>query len=238
MSVENRGPFEQRLASVTARFLDQLEACVGSLPVLLDRYAAGEPIESVVESISERESDCDRTNREFSRLISGSSVRDLGIRLTRVHLHSGQIIELYQLLDEIADHLEQFATELAAIDPPRQEQCVAGLREMADHCVAGMAVLSNAVDQYVRALCQPAESLSITEQIARIRELESESDRLRDVIIADAFREGPTATSMVYFQLATRLNTVLDTIEDVTDQMLLVTGNQDWIEIEPAAYPD
>jgi uncharacterized protein Yka (UPF0111/DUF47 family) len=233
MSVENRGTFEQRLASLTAAFLDQLEACVEQVPRLLDRYADGESTEEIVEELGTRESECDRTNRTVRRLIAGSNVEELGIRLTSVHLHSGQIIELYQRLDEIANHLEQFATELAAIDPPRQTSCLAGLGEMAEHCVAGMAVLSRAVRQYVRALCEPTASLSITTQVARIRELESESDRVRDRIIASAFQDGPTATSLVYFQLATRLDAVVDTMEDVTDQMLLVTGNQDWIEIEP-----
>lgn len=233
MSVENRGAFEQQLTSLTGTFLDQLQACVEQTPTLLARYTEGKPVEAIDDLIGTLESDCDLTNREISTLISSSSVEELGIRLTRIHLHSGQIIELYQQLDEIANLVEQFSAELVAIDPPHWSGCLDGLREMADYAVATMASLSRAVDQYIRALCQPTQSLSIAEEVARIRELESESDRVRDRVVDSAFRDGPTATSLVYFELATQLDAAIDTMEDVTDQMLLVTGNQDWIDIEP-----
>lgn len=235
MSVDNRGTFERQLTTLTTTFLDHLKECVEQTPDLLGRYADEEPVDQLADRVSALESDCDRTNREISALISGSSVETLGIRLTRVHLHSGQIIGLYQLLDEVANLVEQFAEELVAIRPPRSTVCLDGLQQMGARCVAAMDALAAAVDDYVRALCQPTCSLSISDSVAEIRSLESESDQIRNQVLTSAFQDGPSATALVYLELATCLDSAIDTMEDVTDQMLLLTGNQDWIDIEPDA---
>jgi uncharacterized protein Yka (UPF0111/DUF47 family) len=235
MSVDNCGSFERQLTDLTTTYLDHLQECVEQTSDLLRRYADEEPVDQIADHVSDLESDCDRTNREISALISGSSVETLGIRLTRVHLHSGQIIGLYQLLDEVANLVEQFSEELVAIRPPRSTVCLDGLQEMAACCVTAMDALVAAVDDYVRALCEPTCSLSISDSVTEIRSIESDGDRIRNQILTSAFQDGPSSTALVYLELATCLDSAIDTMEDVTDQMLLLTGNQDWIDIEPDA---
>jgi uncharacterized protein Yka (UPF0111/DUF47 family) len=100
-----------RLVSRTETYLDQTDACVALLPELLAAYPDGDYGE-VVDRISTVESDCDRTNRRLCGLVADADVRDLGIRLTRVHLHASQTIELFNALEEVANATEQFAVDL------------------------------------------------------------------------------------------------------------------------------
>lgn len=224
--------FEDQLLSETDAYLNRVEDCVFQLQTLLDQYVAESSYKGVVDLISEIESDCDQLNRRISALISNSNARKLGIKLTRLHVNSRPTIQLYQLLDEIANAVEQFAEEIDAISPPIDEPCLDRLREMADIAIRTMTVLKEAVTDYVRVLCQPDTAITLTAEIGRIRTAESRCDKLRTEVIATAFSDGPSPTALVYRELALLLDQVVDTMEDVTDQMILIIGNQSWIEIE------
>ena len=89
-----------------------------------------------------------------------------------------------------------------------------------------MDALAAAVDNCVRAPCQPTCSLSITDSVSEIRSLESESDQIRNRGLTSSFQDGLSATALVYLELATCLDSTIDTMEDATDQMLRLTGNQ------------
>ncbi|MFB6171717.1 MAG: DUF47 domain-containing protein [Haloarculaceae archaeon] len=232
MPVADSAQFEARIVSQTETYLDQVEACVTEVPRLLEAYADRGPYRQTADRIAEAESDCDRTQREIGGLIANADATDLGIRLTRLHLNSGPTIELYQLLDEIANAAERFAEELVAIGPQRSLACLDRLREMAECAARTVPHLRRAVAEFVRVLCDPGRTGSVVEEVTRIRAAESDCDRTRNDLLAAAF-DGATTEPLVYREFALLLDGLVDTMEDVTDQLLLITGNQSWIAIEP-----
>jgi len=235
MTATEREPFEARLRSETETYLDHTAACVECLPRLVDAYAADGDYEAVAGRIAETEGKCDETNRRVSALVGNADVRDLGIRLSRVHLHSGQTIDLYHALDEVANAAEQFADEMAAIRPERDPALLDSLAEMAALAVDAATALRPAVAGYLDALCDPEASVSIAHEVAHVRAVESECDRLRADLVASAFDGDASGTALVYRELATLLDGVVDAMEDVTDRMIRITGTELSIDVEPDA---
>lgn len=237
MATVEDGTFEDRFVSQTTSYLDRLEACVTLLPELLERYGDGEPYQQTVERICDLESDCDARNRHISALIADADVEQLGIRLTRIHLHSGQIIELYGLLDEIANTAEQFAEELVAIDPRPAARPLEVLAEMAAKIVSTTTHLHRAVETYVHALCHPNEPTAIVDAVQQVRDAETDGDALRNEVLATAFDDAAIENPLVYREFALLLDSILDAMEDVTDKMIFISGNQSWIDVEPNDQP-
>lgn len=226
--------FEERLAAQTTACLEQVDECVAALPRLLDRYAAGESYRRTVDRIREAESDCDGTIRRISTVVSNADVEELGLGLTHLHLNAGATISLYQRLDEVANAAEQFAEELAAIDPPRSAAALDHLREMAETARRTAPVLARAVTGYTEALCDPYASAALGDEIGRIRAAESDCDDLRNRAIAAAFADDAPAPT-VYRELAHMLDAVVDAMEDVADRIVWITGTESWVEVDLAA---
>lgn len=226
---------EECIVSGTVTYLDTLEECVAEVPQLLHRYAEDEQYQQTVDRICDLESTCDQLNRQLSALLANATVEQLGIRLTHVHLYCGQLIQLYQILDEIANSVEQFAEEFAAITPVRVSQCLDLLDEMADLAVQAMDSLEGVLTEYLQMLCNPYRTTTptIVDGISQIRATESDCDRVRNEVIATAFDIESLDNPMVYRHLAVLLNTAIDTMEDATDQIIRITGNQSGIDIEP-----
>lgn len=143
---------EHRLVTQTTTYLDQVGECIECLPPLVEQYAADEHYQSTSDQISTVESRCDRTNREISSLVADADVRDLGIRLTRVHLHSRQTIELFHLVDDVANAAEQFADELVATAPERRPEELDLLRQMAATAVDAMDSFRRLITAFVKVV--------------------------------------------------------------------------------------
>jgi uncharacterized protein Yka (UPF0111/DUF47 family) len=221
-----------RLVSQTATYLDQTEACVRCLPRLLEEYPDGRYRETV-ERIATLESDCDRTNRRICALVADADVRDLGIRLTRVHLHAGQTIELFHALDDVANAVERFANDLVAFRPQLSPERRDRVQAMAVGALEAMTALRSAVTDYVAVLCDPDGSASIADDVRRIREAESECDRLRNEAVRAAFDADDGDSALVFRELVVGLDAVVDAMEDVTDRMVRTTGAELSIDAEP-----
>lgn len=234
MAPDDTSAFGRHLESLTERYLDQLDGCIGALPTLLERYERGAEFRSTVGRIQGLESDCDATKREIGELVTAVDAESVGLRMTWVHLHADRVLELYARLDEVANAAEQFAEELAAIAPPRRAEPLSGLTEMAGFAASAMAELREVVVEFVRTLCRPAYEASITGSVTAIRALEGSADAVRNDVIGAAF-DGDGDGAVVYRQLAVLLDATLDAMEDVTDQMHLMTGTEEWFEIE--LYP-
>jgi hypothetical protein len=233
MTASEAESFDEVLRTETTRFLDTIDACVEALPDLLEAYGADGTVDARVEAIREAESDCDRAARRISSHIANADAAELGIRLTRVHLHAGNTIGLFQQLDEIPNTVEQIAEELEAIAPEPAPRVLVILREMATIASDAIIALRNAVIGYVDILCETDAQRSIAADVTEIRALESDVDRLRNDAITAAFQiEGRDA--LVYREIALLLDALVDTMEDVTDHMILTAGNRSWIDLEPA----
>jgi len=227
-----------RLVSRTETYLDQTEACVALLPELLAAYPDGDYRE-FVDRISTLESDCDRTNRHLCGLVADADVRDLGIRLTRVHLHASQTIELFNALDEVANAAEQFAVDLDGLRPDLPPDRRDRFDEMAAEAATAMAALRSAVTDYVGVLCNPETSADIAGDVACVRNVESRCDRLRNEAVTAAFDgdAGGDASALVCRELALQLDEVVDAMEDVTDRMVRTTGSELAVDAEPEGAP-
>ncbi|MFB6136845.1 MAG: DUF47 domain-containing protein [Halobacteriaceae archaeon] len=230
--------FGDRIVSETVTYLAEVEACVGELPGLCSAYAEDGAYRAAADRVAERESACDRANRQIGGLVANASAREVGIRLTRVHLNAGETIELYQRLDAVANAAERFASDLVATSPPRSAACLVTLRALADRAAETVQMLVHVVDEFVRALVDADRTASLATEVAAVRTAESECDRLRDAVVATAFDDGPTPAALCYRDLAAGLDETVDAMEDVTDQLLLLTGNQPWIDLEPDSPGD
>lgn len=235
MGAESPATFGREFESLTDRYLEDLTACVGTLAPLLDRYRSDGEYGPVVERTRQLESDCDETKRELGGLITGVDPKSAGIRQTWIYLHTDRLLELYGTLDSVANAAEQFATELEAIEPPRMEPCLDGLHRIAKHGVVAAGELEAAVSAFIRALCRPEGAVSLTEQVTRIRTLESEADAIRGDVLSAAFDGDDAGTGVIYRQLVVLLDAVLDTMEDVTDRMHLLSGTEEWLDLD--VYP-
>lgn len=232
MVEDDSGSFDRRLETLTETFVERVADCLEYLPALVDRYADGEPYVEDVQRVQALESECDRTYREVSALVATATERDLGIRLTGVYLNRDQLLELFRRLDEVANATERFASDLAAIEPPRLEAPLDGLREMAELATEGMQYLENAVTDLVRALCNPDEVAPVADVVESIRRTESAVDELRDGVVSVAFERESHAVALVYRELALLLDGVLDAMEDTTDLMFVVDGDSREIDFE------
>lgn len=235
MAVDEPSPFGRRLESTTEQYLDQLGECVEMLPSLITAHEEDETRHQIVDDIGAREDACDATKLELGQLVTDVDAEEIGLRLTQIHVHADRLLALYGHLDSIANSAEQFALELTAIDPKRRENCLEGLREIAEIAVTAMAHLNTAVIEFIRALCRPRHDVSITTSVSTIRALEAEADAARNEILEAAFAGQSDADALAYRQLAVILDGVLDAMEDVTDQMHLVTGSEAWFDID--IYP-
>jgi len=207
----------------------------GSFRGVIRAYRNGEEYRSTVGKIGQLESDCDGIKRDLGALVTGADGGEVSLKQTWIRLHADRMLELFGHLDSTANAAEQFAEELAAIAPQRRSVPLEGLARMAELAVASMTELSAVVGAFVRALSRPDFEASITEGVSTIRTLEAESDTVRNCVIEAAFDGDGTADSVAYRQLAVLLDAVPDAMEDVTDQMHLMTGSEDWLDIE--IYP-
>lgn len=230
MPVADDARFEDQFVSRSRTYVEQLVECVSLLPELLRAYAAGGDHRDVADRMAALESEGDRTHRSVSSLLADASVDEMGLQLTRLHLQTGQVLELYRRLDEIANGAEQFAEELVAMEPPWRDGALGPLETLAESAVEAIGVLRETVVDYVEALCDPERAIDLGDRIGRIRRLESDCDRLRTECIEAAFG-GDVDRPLVYRHLAVLLDDVVDAMEDVTDQMIFVTGNLPSIDV-------
>lgn len=228
---------EDRLVTQTTTYLDQVGGCVECLPPLIDQYEADEHYQSTADQISTVESRCDQTNRQISSLVADADVRDLGIRLTRVHLHSRQTIELFHLVDDVANAAEQFADELVATAPERRSAELDLLGQMAATAVETMDSFRRLVTAFVKVVTAPECEAVVVNEVAAIRDAESACDDLRNELVRTAFESDGVRTPFLYRELALQLDEIVDLMEDITDLLIRVTGNDIAIELEPESAP-
>jgi len=237
MPADTDETFEDRLVSLTETYLDRLERCVGLLPELVAAYADGEndQFEDLLGRVCRLESGCDESARAVTSLVANADVEDIGIRLTHVHLHAGQTIELYHNLDEVANAAERFAEDLAATRPPRVPALLDAFEAMGQRASEAVAAMREAVASYLGVLRAPDAAVDVTDAVERVRAAESDCDRLRNEAVAAAFGDHEDAYPVVYREQAWLLDGVVDAMEDVTDCIVRVSGSEAGIEVGPAS---
>jgi len=227
------GPtFGEELESQTETCLNRLADCISLLPELFDQYRTDGDYRETFEEIQEIESECDRLNRNINGTITNAGPEDIGLLNSRVHFNTSSLISFYGQLDVIANLTERIAQELLMIQPAHDNECFQRMSEMADSAAAGMAPLVDVVVRFIHSLSTTDESDTLTDEINAVRRMESECDELRNAIITTAF-DGDVDDPLLYREFAILLDKLANTMEDVTDQVIVIASNEPGIVTEP-----
>ncbi len=230
MSNHTPSEFATRLQRGTETYLDWISGCVSLLEDLLGRYKAERPIDLTVNRIDRLESECDRLGRELSALVTTTDEVDL--QHLRIHHNAQRIVTIYQRLDTIASRTERIATEFRTIAPALSTAYFESFSDLAEWTTTAMEALETAVVEFVDLLCGSADSGSIVEEVQTVRMAEGACDELRDQITAEAFADPAVDRPLVYREFASLFSGLSDTMEDVTDELVVLSGRASWIETE------
>ena len=230
------GDFGERLETQTDAYLERIHDCVRLLPVALEAYeTTDDPAETVAE-IGTIESECDERVRELTAVITNAGPDDIGLLNTRITFNESALIDLYKTLDVVANHTERIVQEVVMMRPPADVEPFADMREMADLIVEMTAALESVVGDFVRGLTQSDVTRTLVDDIETIRGLESACDERRNDAIATAFADESIDAPLVYRELAILLDELANTIEDLTDRMIVIASTEPGIVTE--ADPD
>lgn len=192
---------------------DTARECVATLPTAIHYYAAGDPgFADAVDRISTLESRCDEQVQSIRR-----SIAEADPAFTDAYLFAPDVIELAYDVDRIASESEQFAQELAAIEPtlpPAAEQSTI------EHARRSAA----ACNRLHRGLEAALDGRSCGGEVDAVRAAESACDRLKYETMAGA--SGPAGSVIVVRQFVVTLDAVPNAIEDAADRLgqLRATG--------------
>ena len=228
------GPtFGDELDAQTETYLDRLTDCVALLPEILDEYATDGDYESTFKTIGEIESGCDGLNREINGTITNAGPDEIGLLNSRVHFNASELISFYGTLDVIANHTERIAQELLMMRPPHDNECFEGLHEMGYEIADGLEALEAVVVDFVHAMSRTNESTDLTADIEAVRAMESTCDELRNSVISTAFADDDIDQPLMYREFAILFDELANTMEDITDQVVIIASNEPGITTEP-----
>lgn len=231
--MSSEADFGDQLEAHTTEYLARLEDCVTLLPDLFDQYAAGESTDETVERIETLESECDDIIHDINGSITNAGPDEMGLLNSRIHYNASALLEFYKNLDTVANLTERIADELVMINPPHDNECFEGLHEIAEHAVDAITALEDVVARFIHALCTTDASDSLVEGIARVSEIESVCDEVRNGVIEQAFADDAIDQPLVYREFAILLDELHNTMEDITDQIIIIASNEQGIVTEP-----
>jgi uncharacterized protein Yka (UPF0111/DUF47 family) len=228
--------FGAELERRTDEYMDTLDECVSLLPTLLEQYAGGDDVEETVERIGDLESEGDRMIRSITSEITNSDPEDMGLLNTRFNYNQTELIEFFKRIDVLANLTERIAQELPIMQPAHDNACFEGLAEMADHVANMTATLEDVVERLVKALARTNETETLYDDIKAIRDMESRCDSIKDDVIATAFADGSIEQPLLYRELAILFDDLANTMEDVTDRIIVIASDEPGLvtEIDPA----
>ncbi|MFW5916936.1 MAG: DUF47 domain-containing protein [Halorubrum sp.] len=224
--------FGERLEAQTAAYLARIDDCVRLLPRALDEYAEGGAYRETVDEIAAIESECDAQVREITGVITNAGPDDIGLLNTRINFNESALLDFYKELDVVANHTERIVQEVAMMRPSAEVDSFASMREMAERVVEMTAILGDVVERFVRGLARSDATETLTAGIESIRDLESECDDLRNDAVATAFADDAIDQPLVYRELAILLDELANTIEDLTDRIVVIATKEPGIVTE------
>jgi len=230
--------FGERLETQTAAYLDRIDDCVALLPRALDEYATDGPYRETVAEIAALESECDERVRAITSSITDAGPDDIGLLNTRINFNESALLDFYKELDVVPNHTERIVQEVVMMRPDADTDSFRDMREMATRIVEMVAVLGDVVERFVRGLARSDATETLTEGIGTIRGLESECDELRNHAIETAFADDGVDQPLVYRELVILLDELANTIEDLTDRMVVIASKEPGIVAERTPEAD
>ena len=229
--------FGERLEATSVTYLDRIDDCVALLPRALDEYASGGDYRETVDEIATIESECDELVRGITGTITNAGPDDIGLLNTRINFNQSALLDFYKELDVVPNHTERIVQEVVMMRPDADGDPFRDMRELATRIVEMTAVLGDVVEGFVHGLARSGATETLTEGIETIRGLESECDGLRNDAIETAFADDAVDQPLVYRELAILLDELANTIEDLTDRMVVIASKEPGIvtEADPEA---
>jgi uncharacterized protein Yka (UPF0111/DUF47 family) len=229
--------FGERLEATSVTYLDRIDDCVALLPRALDEYASGGDYRETVDEIATIESECDELVRGITGTITNAGPDDIGLLNTRINFNQSALLDFYKELDVVPNHTERIVQEVVMMRPDADGDPFRDMRKMATRIVEMTAVLGDVVEGFVHGLARSGATETLTEGIETIRGLESECDGLRNDAIETAFADDAVDQPLVYRELAILLDELANTIEDLTDRMVVIASKEPGIvtEADPEA---
>lgn len=209
------------VTSETDAYLAAVRDCVARLPDAVEAYGeAG--FADVCEQVHDRESAADARLRELRALLGEFAPPNY----TDVYLQTGDVMRLYALVDEVPDGAERFVRDLTTIGPslpgPVREQFAA----MAALIVGIVDALVDLVTRLVADMVGAGEAASLTDDVERLADIESDCDARRERAVEVAFAGRATADALVLRDLAYSLDGVADAAEDAADHVVFLQGTR------------
>lgn len=202
MAQQAQAAIEGSLRTVT----DTATDCVSLLPTTIHHYADGDPgFPDAVERLATLESRCDEQVQTLRREIA-----DAGPAFSDAYLFAPDLLELAYDVDRIASESEQFARELAAVEP---ELSAAAQQSTIEHAHRSAA----ACDRLRRGVDAALDDRPCGDEVDAIRATESACDRLKYETMAGA--DGPAGRVLMVREFAVTLDAVPNAIEDAADRL-------------------
>ena len=209
---------DDKIAAVRGRMellLEEVGACVGSLPALVGNYRRDEAaFHERVTAIERRESNCNEAARGLRSALADSLAAE-----SFFHPTSG-LVSLVTAVDAVANRAERVATELSAVEPPLEGRPGEALERMTDIAVEAFDALAEAIAAYLETLsgtdADPAPALE------RVRRLESDCDDHRRDAVRAAFEAEPTADALSIRVVLHETDAVVDGMETAADTLDVV----------------
>ena len=224
--------FRSEFDDQTDRYLDTLIECTARLSPALECYGHdAAPFWDELEAVHRLESDCDDLLRDL-RLSVAESMQP---NFTGVFFQPGPVLELFARLDAILTAVEQFLTDLAAMEPSLSVTALSDFVRMADIVADATASLASVTADLCDVLCGiDSEAEALHQRVESVLAAESRCDTVRDKLLSDAFAETDTAEALVVRELALTLGRAMDAVEDAAEQLVYV----DSVTVRSAASPE
>jgi len=219
--------FGERLEAQTATYLDRIDDCVALLPrrpSTSTRAAARTARRST--KLPPSKASATTKSGEITGVITNAGPDDIGLLNTRINFNESALLDFYKELDVVPNHTERIVQEVAMMRPDADTDSFRDMREMADRITKMTAVLGDVVERFVRGLARSDATETLTEGIEAIRDLESECDDLRNDAIETAFADTDIDQPLVYRELAILLDELANTIEDLTDRIVVIASKE------------
>ena len=175
--------------------------------LLVEHYGDPQLREQYTREVDEAERAADRVTQEVNRLIHTTFITPIDRE---------QIHELINLMDDVADLLQDAAEAMTLYDVNRMTEQI---RQLADLCLRCCERVKEAVGLLSR-LAEPSAAEAALKICGEIDRLESDADRVLRGAISQLFRTEPDVRELIKLKaIYELLETVTDKCEDVANQI-------------------
>jgi predicted phosphate transport protein (TIGR00153 family) len=200
-------PREGSFFELFNRHADHIMAAAQAFGQLVAHYSDPQQRERYTREVDEAERAADRVTQEVNRLVHTTFITPID----REQIHT-----LINLMDDVADLIQDSAEAMALYDVHRMTDQIQRLTDLSLRCCE---CLKNAVGLLSR-LAEPAAAESALKLCNEIDRMESDADREMRSAMSQLFRAEPDVRELIKLRtIYELLETITDKCEDVANQI-------------------